>query len=160
MNTKEYITYVLDTTVIAYDSDIIYRLFASDIFIPHQVMLELDGLKRGSNLAAENAREFIGNLDILCSYQDISQGITNSAGNRIFITTEYDEINPHASNSDNQIVGAALQLKNLGRHVILLSNNKNMRSAARSMGIKSDTFPFGMDSTAPEGSSTLSRKVI
>jgi len=145
MKKKEYITYVLDTTVIAYDPDVIYRISGSDIFIPYAVMCELNALKRDSNLAAENAREFISNLNVLNSYQDMRQGITNSAGNRIFIIAEYDRGNELECEADNQVVGTAVHLNKLCRNAILLTNDKNMRRAARSMGIKADTFPVGMD---------------
>ncbi|MGO9611739.1 MAG: PIN domain-containing protein, partial [Dissulfurispiraceae bacterium] len=66
---KRQTTYVLDTTVLLYEPNLMYKLRDNVIVIPAVVIREMDGLKRNQNEnTAQAARQVARTLDLLGSY--------------------------------------------------------------------------------------------
>ncbi len=138
--------FVIDTSVLIEDPDVLFKLGGNEIVIPTAVIKELDGLKRHPDPdehRAKAARQVTRTLDMLGSYQDISTGARTSAGSIVRICNQYNVIDDLASSADNRIVGTAIRLKkqSAGR-VILVSTDVNMRNVTRSYKIKAENYPF------------------
>lgn len=143
--------YILDTSVIIFDPEILYRITGASIFIPDTVIRELDGLKLGDSMAARNARSFSAVLDLLSSYQDLEHGVTNSFKNRIWIVPATVTAGRLQSFADGEIIGTAIELnKQTGQKIKLLTNDRYMRVTARAFGISAESYPSGMDDVDPK----------
>jgi len=140
--------FVIDTSVLIEDPDVLFKLGGNEIVIPTAVIKELDGLKRHPDPdehRAKAARQVTRTLDMLGSYQDISTGARTSDGSIVRICNQYKVIDDLASNADNRIIGTAIKLKEqtAGR-VILVSTDGNMRNVTRSYKIKAENYPFSL----------------
>lgn len=136
-------TYVLDTTVLIYDPDIFYKLGDADIVVPLAAIKELDGLKKSDmELAAQAARKIARTLDRWGSYTDLVAGAKLPTNARVYIYTDYDNVDGLESQADNKIVGAALKIKReKDIDVILVTTDTNMRTIAGAYGIKAEYMP-------------------
>jgi predicted ribonuclease YlaK len=141
--------YVLDTSVLIDDPDVLYKLGVGEIVIPTAVIKEIDGLKRHPDPEeprAKAARKVARTLDMLGSYQDISVGARTSGGSTVRIVNKYERLDDLASNADNRIVGTAVRLKEeTQRTVVLVTTDGNMRTVTRSYGIRAENYPFYLD---------------
>ena len=140
--------YVLDTTVLVHDPDIMFKLGNATIVIPIAVIRELDGLKRsGEKNVAYSARQVARTLDRISSYDDTRTGVKLSSGGILMTYTDYAVIDDLASQGDNRVVGAAIKLKEDagGSDVTILTTDINVRNVARSYGLKAEFYPFGFD---------------
>ena len=137
---------VVDTCVFIKDPDIFYKVGNDEIVVPGAVIKELDGLKRHpdpEDPKARAARRVSRILDELGSRQDIAKGARTSAGSTVRIFTSYKKIDDLASNADNRIVGAALELREkTGKDIVLVSMDGNMRNVARGYSITAANYPF------------------
>ncbi|MDQ7786712.1 MAG: PIN domain-containing protein [Thermodesulfovibrionales bacterium] len=140
--------FVIDTSVLIEDPDVLFKLGGNEIVIPTAVLKELDGLKKHPDPdehRAKAARQVTRTLDMLGSYQDISTGARTSAGSIVRIYNQYHVIDDLASSADNRIVGTAIKLKEEGiGRVILVSTDGNMRNVTRSYKIKAENYPFSL----------------
>lgn len=138
--------FVIDTSVLIEDPDVLFKLGGNEIVIPTAVLKELDGLKKHPDPdehRAKAARQVTRTLDMLGSYQDISTGAKTSAGSIVRIYNQYHVIDDLASSADNRIVGSAIKLEEEGTgRVILVSTDGNMRNVTRSYKIKAENYPF------------------
>ena len=140
--------FVIDTSVLIEDPDVLFKLGGNEIVIPTAVLKELDGLKKHPDPdehRAKAARRVTRTLDMLGSYQDISTGARTSVGSIVRICNQYQLIDDLASSADNRIVGTAIKLKEEGiGRVILVSTDGNMRNVTRSYKIKAENYPFSL----------------
>jgi predicted ribonuclease YlaK len=137
-------TYVLDTTVLIYDPDIFFKLGEVDIIVPLAAIKELDGLKKSEvELTAQAARKIARTLDRWGSYADLVAGVKLPTNSRVYIYTDYDNVDGLESQADNKIVGTALKIKrDKDIDVILITTDTNMRTVARAYGIKAQNYTF------------------
>ncbi len=142
-------TYIIDTSVLIDDPDVLIKLRDSKIVLPAAVIKEIDGIKKYADPnepRAKAVRRVARVLDGLSSRQDITKGAITSAGSTISIYHRYVFIDDLASQGDNRIIGAALELtKGTSDNVILLSTDRNLRTVARSYGIYAENYPFSSD---------------
>ena len=145
--TKKKTTYVLDTTVLLYEPDVMYKLKDNVIVIPAVVIKEIDGLKRNQNEnTAQAARQVARTLDLFGSYADLTDGVRLSTGGILKVSNEHIEIDALESKADNKILGTALLIKKVsGGKVVVLTTDTNMRTVARINKIKGEFYPFGAD---------------
>ena len=140
--------FVIDTSVLIEDPNVLFKLGGNEIVIPTAVLKELDGLKKHPDPdehRAKAARQVTRTLDMLGSYQDISTGARTSAGSIVRIYNQYHVIDDLASSADNRIVGTAIKLKEEGNgRIILVSTDGNMRNVTRSYKIKAENYPFSL----------------
>lgn len=143
MDNKPGRVYVLDTTVLIYDPDILSKIAEADWVIPLVVIRELDGLKSSNKeLVAKAARKIARTLDRLSSYGDLVTGVKLPTGRTLRVFAGYESVDALASDADNKILGAALMLKQLGEDVTLFTTDTNMRTVARAYGVKAEYTPF------------------
>jgi rRNA-processing protein FCF1 len=137
-------TYVLDTTVLIYDSDVIFKDGTADFVIPMAVIKELDGLKKSEDgNVARSARQVSRTLDRLSSYSELAQGVRLATGSILKVYSGYTAIDDLASDADNKIVGATIKLKKEVTNLVLCTTDNNMRVVARAHGIVAEPYLFG-----------------
>ena len=141
--------FVLDTSVILYDREVLGQFQEHDLAIPITVLEELDRFKKGGTVLSQNARVFLRHIDKLSAARDLRQWIplngTDSgclsviAGERE--EREVDHLFGGKSN-DHRILASALSLsrKEASRRVVLVSKDINLRVKARSLGLVAEDY--------------------
>lgn len=134
--------YVLDTNVPMHDPSSIFRFEEHHVYIPRQVLRELDRNKQGNSEVARNSRSASRILDNLSidETSEISKGLSlekaseGSATGRVFFQST---CNSKATEPDDIILDAVQELiKDRPEHeVILVSKDINMRITGRARGI-------------------------
>lgn len=116
--------YVLDTSAIIEDPTLVLNIHGPAI-IPAAVIRQLDGLKSSDPERASTARR---------ASRFIEEAIMRTKAQ---ICHGYDHVDILASPADNKIVGAAILLdRRKDDRVVLLTTDRNMRIAARAMGVE------------------------
>jgi rRNA maturation endonuclease Nob1 len=135
-------TYVIDTSVLIYDPDSIYKVGRSTVIIPEAVLREIDGLKNSDkDMVAQAARKIGRLLDNLSSRGSLRSGVLLGNSGTLCVINDYLKIDVLASEADNKVVGTALKLAEKRKKVTLLTNDANMRSSARIYGLVADSYP-------------------
>ncbi len=144
--------YVLDTNVLIQDPNALFRFQEHDIYIPLQVLEELDRLKQGDSEVARNVREASRLLDQIIDDHDIQSirsgialpGTDNAESGRLYIQTEPQNITTpfHEHTADNTIleVAKAQQGSSQSREVVLVSRDINLRIKARAIGLNAEDY--------------------
>ena len=151
--------FVLDTNVLLHSAASMECFKDNDVVIPMAVIEELDKFKKNSDELGRNARRVIRHLDRLreacpaCA-GDPEKGLPLSAVNqeatgRLFILSAgavddgiVDEADKVFDNDlllespDNRILRVACFLRSLGRQVIFISKDINLRLKADALGLK------------------------
>jgi len=146
--------YVLDTNVLTHDPRALLRFQEHDVFIPLEVLEELDSVKQGASDLARNVREVSRLLDQIVSDADLAAisaglplptGASTGAG-RLFLETRpptglpatpFGERTP-----DNRILAAAMALAQASPsvQVVLVTRDINLRIKARSVGLAAEDY--------------------
>ena len=159
MMTKGKRIYVLDTNVLMHDPTALFRFEEHDVYLPMQVIEELDNGKKGTSEASRNARQvsrFINELIEEQGADRIASGLTlnrpdavqlrgvPSSGCMRFQTTvpSEDKASFGAVAPDNRILGAILQLRRDTPDVpvVFVSKDINLRIKAAIAGIPSEDY--------------------
>ena len=151
--------YVLDTNVLMHDPTALFRFEEHDVFLPMQVIEELDNGKKGTSEASRNARQvsrFINELIEAQGTDKIASGLVlerpnglqlrgpASIGKLRFQTTvpSEDKTSFGAVAPDNRILGAILQLRRDEPElpVVFVSKDINLRIKAAIAGLVSEDY--------------------
>ncbi len=146
--------FVLDTNVLMHDPTSLFRFEEHDVYVPIGTLEELDNHKRGMSDVARNARQASRFLDEIVSSAagDIKAGIALVAkagerpSGRLYLQTEAIDGDLPATlamgKTDNQILAVVRFLHNRDpkRHVILVSNDINMRIKAHVLGLVAEVY--------------------
>lgn len=150
--------YVLDTNVLMHDPTALFKFEEHDVFLPMQVIEELDNAKKGTSEASRNARQvsrFLNELIEVEGTSRIHDGITlsrpqglqlrgeQSIGKLRFQTRDFDAGKRFgAVIPDNHILGSILSLKETdpGVPVVFVSKDINLRIKASIAGIVSEDY--------------------
>ncbi|HEY5781760.1 MAG TPA: PhoH family protein [Lysobacter sp.] len=150
--------YVLDTNVLMHDPTALFKFEEHDVFLPMQVIEELDNAKKGTSEASRNARQvsrFLNELIEVEGTSRIHDGITlarpqglqlrgeQSIGKLRFQTRDFDSGKRFgAVIPDNHILGSILSLKETdpGVPVVFVSKDINLRIKASIAGIVSEDY--------------------
>jgi PhoH-like ATPase len=158
MMTKGKRIYVLDTNVLMHDPTALFKFEEHDVFLPMQVIEELDNAKKGTSEASRNARQvsrFLNELIETHGTDKIATGLTlsrpkglqlraaDSIGKLRFQTGSFDSAKRFgAVMPDNQILGAILHLREEepAVPVVFVSKDINLRIKASIAGILSEDY--------------------
>jgi len=150
--------YVLDTNVLMHDPTALFKFEEHDVYLPMQVMEELDNAKKGTSEASRNARQVSRFLNELIESQGVAhvhdgiplvrpQGLqlrgAESAGRLLFQTGNFDAGKRFgAVIPDNHILGSILALKENDptASVVFVSKDINLRIKAAIAGIISEDY--------------------
>lgn len=137
---------VIDTNVILFDAQAIFKFKDADVYIPISVIEEIDNFKRDLGENGRNARHFSRQIDVLRAKGPLAKGVkTENSESRIFVTTDMmvdgmpKELN--ADKADNRILGTALYLQKKGdKAVELITKDINLRIKADVFGVKAKDY--------------------
>lgn len=150
--------YVLDTNVLMHDPTALFKFEEHDVYLPMQVIEELDNAKKGTSEASRNARQvsrFLNELIEGRKADDIATGLpltrpqslqlrgAESIGRLRFQTAQFDvDRSFGAVLPDNRILSAILALKQNEpeAHVVFVSKDINLRIKASIAGIASEDY--------------------
>ena len=150
--------YVLDTNVLMHDPTALFKFEEHDVYLPMQVMEELDNGKKGTSESSRNARQvsrFLNELIEAHGSTDVTRGIAlqrpgglqlrgaASTGCLRFQTGNFDAGKRFgAVVPDNAILGAILALKDEQPEadVVFVSKDINLRIKASIAGIVSADY--------------------
>ncbi len=145
--------FVIDTSAILFDHNIIFNFKEHDVAIPITVLEEIDRFKKGNDVIHFEAREFIRSLDRLSgrySLQDwiplngTGKGrlrvIMNENGNGMDANLIFNE-----RKADHNILNAALALKEEmpDCKVVLVSKDINLRLKAKALNLQAEDYETG-----------------
>jgi PhoH-like ATPase len=158
MMTKSKRIYVLDTNVLMHDPTALFKFEEHDVYLPMQVIEELDNAKKGTSESSRNARQvsrFLNELIEEHGTDKISTGLplsrpkglqlraAESIGKLRFQTGSFDSAKRFgAVMPDNQILGAILMLQESEPEtpVVFVSKDINLRIKASIAGIVSEDY--------------------
>ena len=144
--------FVLDTSVILHDHNVLDCFEENDIAIPITILEELDNFKRGNDTKNYEAREFIRILDRLSNAYTLQDWIPINGEDKgkfkIILendTNEADAVKIFGNKNDHHILNAALSLKITAKDskVILVSKDINLRLKAKALNITAEDFETG-----------------
>jgi PhoH-like ATPase len=158
MMTKGKRIYVLDTNVLMHDPTALFKFEEHDVYLPMQVIEELDNAKKGTSEASRNARQvsrFLNELIETHGTDKIATGLTlsrpkglqlraaDSIGKLRFQTGSFDSAKRFgAVMPDNQILGAIIALREAEPEVpvVFVSKDINLRIKGAIAGIMSEDY--------------------
>jgi PhoH-like ATPase len=150
--------YVLDTNVLMHDPTALFKFEEHDVFLPMQVIEELDNGKKGNSEASRNARQvsrFINELIEAQGADKIASGLVltppnglqlrgvESIGRLRFQTAALDTRSRGDDDKpDNDIIDAIVALKTAepSAPVVFVSKDINLRIKAAIAGIASEDY--------------------
>ena len=156
--TQRGLIYVLDTNVLMHDPTALFKFAEHTVFLPMQVIEELDNAKKGHSEVSRNARQASRFLDGLLKTADLASihdGIPlqsdpgahlprqTNGGKLLFQLPALDHQAPHDHRlPDNQIIAAAIALQNTQRDqgVVLISKDTNLRIKATLSGLVAEDY--------------------
>ncbi len=132
--------YVCDTSSLAHSPISLQSFTDGEVILPIATYEELDDLAHGKDQKAYNARQILIKIEELQEQQDSSEVILES-GVKVSIVDDFEytlsrSYNPNKP--DNHILNTALYYRNTytDDEVILVSNDRTLRSKARKFKIK------------------------
>jgi PhoH-like ATPase len=149
--------YVLDTNVLMHDPTALFKFEEHDVFLPMQVIEELDNGKKGTSEASRNARQvsrFINELIEAEGADKIASGLAlrrpnglqlrgaESIGRLRFQLGALESRKRGGDKADNDIIDAILALRQAepGTPVVFVSKDINLRIKAAIAGIASEDY--------------------
>ncbi|MDN5781178.1 MAG: PIN domain-containing protein, partial [Luteimonas sp.] len=149
--------YVLDTNVLMHDPTALFKFEEHDVFLPMQVIEELDNGKKGTSEASRNARQvsrFINELIEAEGADKIASGLAlkrpnglqlrgeDSIGRLRFQIGALESRKRGGDKADNDIIDSILALRQAepGAPVVFVSKDINLRIKAAIAGIPSEDY--------------------
>lgn len=139
-------TFVLDTNVLLFDYQAIYKFGENDVVIPVTVIEEIDRFKKDLNEVGRNARQFSRLLDEIRERGRLIDGVKldNGAVIRVDLIQKVDHMPPDLSKDipDNRILSIAyaeLQ-KNGADKVVFITKDTNLRIKADALGVPAEDY--------------------
>ena len=141
--------FVLDTSVLLYDSDAVKNFEKHDIAIPITVLEELDSFKKGNSVTNLHAREFIRYLDKISDANMIEKWIplNGKTHGKIRVVSDQglDDVASRLFGSvknDHRILNTALHLREeeTAKKVVLVSKDINLRLKARALKLDAEDY--------------------
>lgn len=137
-------TFVLDTNVLLFDPSAINKFGNNKVFIPLIVVEELDRFKKDQNENGRNARYFARLVDDLRSQGSLVKGVPLAGEGTLQISILREPSTRHAgidlSINDNLILANALNLKENGENVVLITKDINLRLKADALGLEAEDY--------------------
>ena len=134
---------VVDTSVLLYDKESIHSFSGNDVVIPLVVLDELDRFKEKPGLLGENARYVHRFLDFLRGMGRLDQGVMiDEEDQTVRVLVENPDIihGLDKKSGDNQIISAALQLKNKDTIVKVITKDINLRVKCDALGLEAEDY--------------------
>ncbi len=137
--------YILDTNVLLHDPNSLLNFEENNIFIPIEVIEEIDRFKRESNELGQHARMVSRMMDGFRATGQLSRGVKLSNGGNLRIVFKDQNGNGHAALNhtvDSRIVARALDVQKIDPSVptILVTKDINLRIKADAHGLAAEDY--------------------
>jgi PhoH-like ATPase len=138
--------YILDTNVLLHDPNSLLNFQDNNVFVPIEVIEEIDRFKREATERGQNARTFSRMLDGFRSKGHLSRGVELTTGGRLKVVFQDKSQNGHMSvgnNSvDSRIVALALHVQQADpkTRTILVTKDINLRIKADALGLAAEDY--------------------
>ena len=142
--------FVIDTSVLLYDSKCFKEFSGNNVFIPMTVLEEIDKFKNREGILGENAREvnrFLDDLrkDKINNSKSLNEGIYIPEHD-ILVTVEsrtsFENINLDKNDNDNKIIACANYLKECYTYdsIVVITKDINLRVKCDALNIRADDY--------------------
>ncbi len=138
--------YILDTNVLLHDPNSLLNFQENNVFVPIEVIEEIDRFKRESNELGQNARMVSRTLDGLREQGSLSEGVALKNGGRLRVVF-YDKSSNGTSvfgnnTVDSRIVALALVIAKTEPKLptILVTKDINLRIKADALGLTAEDY--------------------
>jgi len=143
--------FVIDTSVLLFNSSSIRHFEDNDIVIPISVLEEVDNFKKGNDTINFEARQFIRDLDELSGIETLNEWTKLGEKSGSLKVEMTESSTPDAceifgeDKADHRILNAAIrtQTEHPDRKVILVSKDINLRIKAKSLNITAEDYEHG-----------------
>ena len=139
--------FIIDTNVILFDPQAIFKFQNGDIIIPISVIEEMDRFKKDLGENGRNARQFSRFVDVLRAKGALSKGVLLEKSHSYFfvnLDNHADELPGHleTGKTDNRILALALKLQKEKppRPVVLITKDTNLRIKADVLGVPAEDY--------------------
>jgi PhoH-like ATPase len=138
--------YILDTNVLLHDPNSLLNFRDNNVFVPIEVIEEIDRFKREATERGQNARTFSRMLDGFRSKGHLSRGVELTTGGRLKVIFQDKSQNGHmnvGSNTvDSRIVALALHVQQADpkTRTILVTKDINLRIKADALGLAAEDY--------------------
>ncbi len=137
--------FVLDTNVLLFDPQSIFKFGKNVVYIPLIVIEELDRFKKDQNENGRNARYFSRIIDDLRITGALSTGVELENGGKLIISVNRKSANNSNHDidltiNDNLILSSALYLKDDGIKTVLVTKDINLRLKADVLGVIAEDY--------------------
>ena len=141
--------FVLDTSVILYDSQSVVNFDEHDVVIPIEVLEEVDNFKKGNDTVNYEARGFIRFIDSISKDKLISQWLPlgNGLGNfKVALSSKVESIDAEVllgdGKYDHRILNCALSIKEQypDANVTMISKDICLRLKAKALDLKAEDY--------------------
>ena len=137
--------FILDTNVLLFDPQALFKFGNNDIVIPIVVLEEIDRFKREMSENGRHARMFSRLLDDMRKDGELSKGVRLPNGG--ILTVELGGGNPlpmelPMEKADNRMLALAISIKKdqPKRPVVFVTKDVNLRIKADALGISSEDY--------------------
>ena len=135
--------FVIDTSVLVYHEDAIHAFAGHNMYVPIEVLEELDNLKKRVDSVGNAARYVNRFLDNLRKDGSLKKGVGLENKQKIFVFSDSDmSVMPESieDSADNRILSVAKILSKTKRNVILISRDIALRVKADALNIKAENY--------------------
>lgn len=140
--------FVLDTNVLLYDPQAIFKFVDNNIIIPITVIEEVDRFKKDMNETGRNARQVSRYLDDMRKKGSLSSGITLENGGTLRVEMYEEKIMKRLppelreERGDNRILAVAVKIleENGGEPVVFVTKDTNLRIKADAIGLTAEDY--------------------
>jgi len=140
--------FVLDTNVLLYDPQAIFKFEENNIIIPITVIEEIDRFKKDMNETGRNARQLSRYLDEMRATGSLANGIALETGGTLRVEMyeeKFMKVLPpelREERGDNRILAVALRVKEQDEAtpVIFVTKDTNLRIKSDALGLKAEDY--------------------
>jgi PhoH-like ATPase len=140
--------FILDTNVLLYDPQAIFKFEENNIVIPITVIEEIDRFKKDMNETGRNARQISRLLDDLRKEGSLSEGIRLENGGNVRVEIYEEKVMKRLppelreERGDNRILAVAFDVKekNENAPVIFVTKDTNLRIKADAIGLVAEDY--------------------
>ncbi|MCD6051025.1 MAG: ATPase [Verrucomicrobia bacterium] len=137
--------YILDTNVLLHDPNSLLNFQENNVFIPIEVIEEIDRFKRESSELGQHARMVSRMMDGFRATGSLSEGVKLSNGGslRVVFKGANGSSRPPISNTvDSKIVSCALDIQAADKkiHTVLVTKDINLRIKADASGLPAEDY--------------------
>jgi len=141
--------YILDTSVLLYDAQAIFKFGENNVFIPITVIEDIDHFKKEVSEIGRSARQAYRYLDELRKANNLSSGVELPGGGTLFVKTgrasaysRMPEDLRDMNRKDSHLLAVALEIRELTPNIptIYVTKDVSRRIKADALGIDAEDY--------------------